>query len=151
MAGNGRHGQDAALVSALTAGYTVQAAAAKARVSERTARRRMQDDAFVAQLAQARSELIDRTIAQLTTAQTIAVTALVEVAHRGESEPARVNAAAKILELSMQRTRYGAISSSELTRIVDVLVGAALARLAEDEASTYLREVDRALLPALGP
>lgn len=76
MAASGRSGADAVLIAALAAGATYEAAAEQAGVSERTVRRRLEDEAFRNELAEARADMIAQTTAQLTAASTEAVATL---------------------------------------------------------------------------
>lgn len=93
----GRRG-DSALVTALMAGQTIQAAAKSAGVSETTARRRLADPAFRAALDAARAEALERAINALSTLSVIAVATLGELMRGAESEMARLGAARAALE-----------------------------------------------------
>ena len=60
MAANGRKNADDALVLYLAAGLTVEAAARKARVSPRTAHRRLADAGFRQRVTEARAEMVQQ-------------------------------------------------------------------------------------------
>lgn len=94
----GRGGADDALVLALAAGQTIEAAAAKAGISRRTAHRRLNDPEFQTRLSAARAEMTGRTIGRLTILGAKAVSALQGLL-KSEKEPVRLAAAVKILEL----------------------------------------------------
>jgi hypothetical protein len=61
-----RKGADQALLVALACGATVENAARKAGLGERTAYRRLRDPVFLQQLQQLRAEMVQRTAAMLT-------------------------------------------------------------------------------------
>ena len=70
---------DQALLQALACGATVENAARKAGISERTAYRRLHNPAFVQQLDQLRAEMVQRTAGMLTGAGLGAVKTLVDL------------------------------------------------------------------------
>src|SRR5260221_13147558 len=74
-----RKGADRALLQALACGATVEHAARKAGMSERTAYRRLDDPAFVAQLDQLRADMVQRTAGMLTGAGLGSVKVLVDL------------------------------------------------------------------------
>ncbi len=90
-----------ALLLALAAGRTVQAAALAAGVSERTAYRRLADPAFKARLAEVRAQALERATAALGDACSQAVATLSALL-AGKSEAARLGAARAILELGVR-------------------------------------------------
>jgi hypothetical protein len=101
LASGDRHYADAALITALAAGNTVERAAASAGVSVRTAHRRLADPDFRAALDAAKRDLLERATAALTAASTAAVDALVSLLTTGP--PAvKLGAAVKIIELGAQ-------------------------------------------------
>jgi hypothetical protein len=65
VAGGDRRHADEALALALACGGTIEGAAAHAKVSERTAYRRLKDPAFRAKVDQVRSDLLDRAVGKL--------------------------------------------------------------------------------------
>src|SRR5262245_36119276 len=97
MSPRGRSAADEALAAALAAGRTVADAADAADVSERTAYRRLADDAFRARVTQLRQEMVDRVVGSLAEASGRAVRTLRRLL--GASTPAAVrrSAAASIL------------------------------------------------------
>jgi hypothetical protein len=102
MARNCRRGADQALLQALACGATVENAARKAGISERTAYRRLDDAAFVAQLNQLRAEMVQRTAGMLTGAGLGAVKTLVDLQDGAVSPAVRRGAARDVLELGMK-------------------------------------------------
>src|SRR5260370_24341881 len=103
MARKCRKGGDQALLQALACGATVENAARKAGISERTAYRRLDDAAFVAQLNRLRAEMVQRTAGMLTGAGLGAVKTLVDLQQDAAVSPAvRRGAARDVLELSMK-------------------------------------------------
>lgn len=101
MTASGRTGADTALIAALAAGCTHAAAAEQAGVSERTVRRRLDDPAFRQQVEAARAEILDRAVAELTSAAVEAVEAL-RTLLGSEADYARLGAARAILEVGLR-------------------------------------------------
>ena len=101
MSSSGRHNGDAALVAALAGGATHQEAAAQAGMSERTAYRRVADDSFRQQLAEARGALITRATGRLAAACSAAAATLAALL-KADSENVRLGAARSILELAVR-------------------------------------------------
>jgi hypothetical protein len=99
VAGRGRKNADNALAMALACGATVEVAARKAGVSERTAYRRLADDAFGQRLADLRTDMLQRTAAMLTAASLEAVKTLLGLQQAGMTATVRLGAARAILEL----------------------------------------------------
>jgi hypothetical protein len=94
---------DQALLMALACGATVENAARKAGVSERTAYRRLDDAAFVQRLQQVRAEMVQRTARMLTGAGLAAVKTLVDLQQDATvSASVRRRAARDVLELAVQ-------------------------------------------------
>jgi hypothetical protein len=147
VSGGDRSQANAALIAALLSGLTIAQAAEQAGISEPTARRRLKDDAFREQLAEARAELIDTTVARLAWTSGMAVYALADVARNGRNEAARVSAARAILELTLRRRELGSVSGAELERLISTVIGLAIDRLAADEAPAFLREVQALVGP----
>src|SRR5262245_37689751 len=98
-----RKGADQTLLLALACGATVEHAAHKAGMSERTAYRRLDDPAFVRQLEQLRAEMVQRTAGMLTGAGMGAVKCLVYL-QRDWSVPAagRRRSARDVLEMGLK-------------------------------------------------
>jgi hypothetical protein len=65
MAGSGRRNADEALALALAGGQTLRAAAAAAKVAERTATRRMADPAFRQRVAELRGDMVQRSLGRM--------------------------------------------------------------------------------------
>jgi hypothetical protein len=99
VAGGDRSGADAVLIAALASGLTVQDAATQAHVSERTARRRLEDAGFRRQVADARSALLEQAIGRMAGATTEAADTLRSLL-KAESENVRHAAAKTLLELT---------------------------------------------------
>ena len=98
MAGGERKNADFALVTALAAGATVEAAAAHAKVSPATVYRRLQQPEFRTRVEEVRRETLERTTAQLSATGLQAVTTLRNLLN-ADSEHVRLGAARGILEL----------------------------------------------------
>jgi hypothetical protein len=90
-----------ALLLALACGATVENAARKAGMSERTAYRRLDDAAFVQQLRRVRAEMVQRTAGMLTGAGLGAVKTLVDLQDATVSASVRRRAARDVLELAL--------------------------------------------------
>lgn len=102
MSAGGRSGADAVLVSALASGFTYEAAGKKAGVSERTVRRRLEDEDFQRQLREARAEVVDRSTRMLSQAAVGAVGTLLELLKPPSPPAVRLGAARSILELAVR-------------------------------------------------
>ena len=85
------------LIAELAAGATIREAAAKAKLSESTVYRRLQDDEFRREIKRARDRVMERSTARLVDATTAAVATLVELLD-GESEAVRLAAARAIID-----------------------------------------------------
>jgi hypothetical protein len=91
------------LLQALVCGATVENAARKAGVSERTAYRRLNDSKFRQRLADLRLEMIQRTAAMLTGAGMVSVKTLVDLQQDVEvSAGVRRHAARDVLEMGLK-------------------------------------------------
>jgi hypothetical protein len=88
---------DAALVTALAAGGSLAAAAAHAGCSERTVYRRLQDPAFKAAVEQARADMVQQAVGQLSALGGLATQALQGLL-KDEAGSVRLGAARTILE-----------------------------------------------------
>src|SRR5437867_2189655 len=94
---------DQALLQALACGASVENAARRARMSERTAYRRLDNQAFLEQLDQLRADMVQRTAGMLTGAGMGSVKALVDLQNDMAMPPAvRRRAARDILELGLK-------------------------------------------------
>ena len=98
MSGGARQNADSALVTALAAGGTVEAAATSAGISAATAHRRLNDPAFCRRVTDARDEMVARSVARLSATSTLAADTLRELL-KARSETVRLGAARAILEL----------------------------------------------------
>jgi hypothetical protein len=92
------------LVAAMACGASVEQAARKAGISERTAYRRLANPAFKARLKEAKADLLQRTCAVLTAGSLEAVKTLLELQKPSSPPNVRLGAAKAIVELSL-RTR----------------------------------------------
>ncbi len=103
MARTPRKEGDRALLLALACGATVESAARKAGVSQRTAYRRLTDPAFRERLKREGQELVLRTARMLTGAGPTSVKTLVDL-QNGTGVPAAVRrgAARDVLEMSVR-------------------------------------------------
>jgi hypothetical protein len=116
MAARGRKNADEALLLALACGATVENAARKAGVSERTVRRRLADPAFKKRLDAIRGDMVQRAMGMLTAAAMEAVKTLVALQDKEQPAASRLGAARAILE-------YGAKlrEEADLTKRVEAL------------------------------
>src|SRR5262245_43947309 len=122
MAGDGRSHADVVLAQTPAAGALISVAARQAGVSERTAYRRLQDDAFRAQVAAIRHEMVERAAALLTAAGTDAVETLRELARMGQTDSVRLGSAKAIIELGV-RLREAVELEERLTAVEATLAG----------------------------
>ncbi len=99
MARAGKKKAAAALLLALACGATVENAARKAGVSERTVYRRLAEPEFRRQLTDLRTDMVQRAAAMLTAASMEAVKNLVALQNPSISAAVRLGAARSILEL----------------------------------------------------
>jgi hypothetical protein len=108
MARSARQLVDRILLQALACGATVETAASKAGVCERTVYRRLADPAFGQRLSQLRVEMLQRTADMLTGAGMASVKTLVEL-QSDVAVPAAVRrrSARDILELGVQLREVG--------------------------------------------
>ena len=88
-----------ALLVALACGATVEQAAAKCGVSERTVDRRMEKPEFRRQILSLKAEMVQRAAAALTAAAMEAVKTLLELQKPTNTGPVRLGAARSILEM----------------------------------------------------
>lgn len=115
MAAGGRQNADTALIAALTTGATIKEAAKAAKVSERTAYRRLEDAAFKAQLAAARDLLIGETVGRLVAATSSAVDTHQELL-ADERSTVRLGAARSIIDQAL-RIREASELAERVTRL----------------------------------
>ena len=106
------------LILALACGATVENAARKAGVSERTVYRRLADPAFRQQIRKTRAEMAERAAAALTAASMEAVKTLVALHAQGTPPAVRLGAARAVLELGAKLRE-----SVELEQRIAVLEG----------------------------
>src|SRR5262249_6736792 len=106
------HAATEALVRALACGATVEHAARKVGMGERTAYRRLQDPAFRARVDAARAEMVARTAGLLTGAGLGAVKTLVDLQQDAAAPaPVRRGAARDVLEMGL---RYREVANLEV-------------------------------------
>lgn len=150
MSANGRHNADAALLAALATGLTFAEAARSAGVSERTARRRMEDDNFRSQLSDARAALVDRVVGRASDAAAEAVESLRLLMRSAESETARISAARTLLQFVRQRgpdpiadalQRAGSITIHDFQNVLGKVMDAAIDRIPEERRDEFLLAV----------
>ena len=116
MAHRGRESADEALALAIAGGQTLRDAAASAGLSERTARRRWDDDAFRRRVAEMRGEMVNRALGQLADGSTEAAATLRSLLADGTPPAVRLGAARALLELGSKLRE-----SVELANRVDEL------------------------------
>jgi hypothetical protein len=120
-----RKGADRALLQALAFGASVEHAARKAGMSERSAYRRLDNPAFLEQLDQLRADMVQRTAGMLTGAGMGSVKVLVDL--QGDvSVPASVRrrSARDVLEMGL-KFRETAELEQRLAKVEETLAGAA--------------------------
>lgn len=123
MAAPDRQDADSLLAAALAAGHNQRDAGKLARVSERTVRRRLENEEFRRQVADMRRELVDGATGRLAQAMSGAVEVLVTLAESAQSEAARVSAARAVVEFGMRLRE-----AEEFERRLAELEAAALAK-----------------------
>jgi hypothetical protein len=97
-----RKSKSTALVWALACGGTVEYAADHAGVSRRTAFRRLADPEFRRQVAEARTQMVERASGSLTAVSAAAIATLNELLDRGIAPQARLGAARAVLDIGMK-------------------------------------------------
>ena len=95
-------GSNEALMIALACGATVEAAAAKCGLGERTVYRRLDDPVFRQQLQEFRSNMVERASAMLSASGMEAVKTLLGLMERSIPHTTRLGAARAVLELGMR-------------------------------------------------
>jgi hypothetical protein len=95
-------GSNEALLIALACGSTVEAAAAKAGLGERTVYRRLEDPDFREKLQEFRGKMVERASAMLSASGMEAVKTLLGLLERSIPHVVRLGAAKAILELGMK-------------------------------------------------
>jgi hypothetical protein len=125
-------------------------AAEAAGVSERTARRRMEDESFRSQVTGARVELVERAVGRASDSVVEAVDTLRELMQSASSESARLGAARALLDFVGRRRGdpvadaiHGATTASpkELTQAFGSIFDAALQRIPEDAKDGFFADV----------
>src|SRR5438034_3274293 len=110
------------LLQALACGATVENAARKAGITERTAYRRLADPAFAKQVQDQRAEMVQRTLGMLTGAGMTSVKTLVDLQQDAAVTPGvRRRAARDVLELAM-RYREGGTWEERIAALESLLV-----------------------------
>ncbi len=95
-------GSNEAFLIALACGSTVEAAAAKASLSVRTAYRRLDDPAFRQKLQEFRGQMVERSGAMLSAAGMEAAKTLLSLMERSIPPATRLGAARAVIELGMK-------------------------------------------------
>lgn len=95
-------GSNEALMIALACGSTVETAAAKAGLNERTVYRRLEDPDFREKLQEFRAKMVERASAMLSASGMEAVKTLLGLMERSIPHAVRLGAAKAILELGMK-------------------------------------------------
>jgi hypothetical protein len=102
MVQKGKQNADQQLPLALACGATVQSAAQKAGLSERTAYRRLADTSFQRRLRELRADMAQRTSGMLTAAAGEAVKTLLTLQKETTPAAVRLGVARAILEIGMK-------------------------------------------------
>jgi hypothetical protein len=112
---------DDALVMALAAGASVADAARHARLSERTARRRLQDPAFRSRVDAARRELVTQVVGRLSAVGVLAGDTLHGLVRSAKSESVKLGACRAVLEFMFkgQELQVVARQVEELQRRIE--------------------------------
>ena len=95
-------GSNEALMIALACGATVEAAAAKAGLGERTVYRRLEDPDFRQKLQEFRASMVERSSAMLTAASMEAGKTLLGLMDRSIPHATRLGAARAVIELGIK-------------------------------------------------
>jgi hypothetical protein len=93
---------DESLILALACGASVEAAARQCQVSERTIYRRLKDAAFLAEVRDARAEMVKRSAGMLTAASGEAVRTLMSLQKDSVPPAVRLGAARAVLEIGIK-------------------------------------------------
>jgi hypothetical protein len=93
---------DEPLILALACGATVEAAARKCQVAERTVCRRLQNASFQARVQEARGEMVKRSAGMLTAAAGESVRTLLALQKESAPPAVRLGAARAVLELGIK-------------------------------------------------
>ncbi|SRR5579884_3864613 len=101
MAAGGRKNADGVLALALAGGLTVEAAAGRAGVGERTAYRRLADPAFCVRVTELRSEMVERALGKMADGMGEAADTLRQLLG-AKAESVRLAAARSILEMGIK-------------------------------------------------
>lgn len=116
-------GNNEALMVALACGATVETAAAKANLGERTVYRRLEDPAFRQQLHEFRASMVERSSAMMTAASMEAVKTLLGLMERSIPHAIRLGAARAVIELGVKmrdlhevEQRLGALEKSTMVK-----------------------------------
>ncbi len=109
MAGNGKKNCDFALAFALASGLGVSAAARKAEISVRTARRRLRDPTFRAQVDRLRCELVQRAAGRLAALGGLAVAELKRLIRDGKSDAVKLGSVRATLDFMLRTQEFDAI------------------------------------------
>jgi hypothetical protein len=102
MAARGKKKVDEALILALACGTPVEAAALKARVSERTVYRRLEDPRFRQRIQTMRSDMVERAASMLTAGNLQAVKTLLLLQESTVADAVRLGASRAVLEYSIR-------------------------------------------------
>jgi hypothetical protein len=134
-----RKAADRVLLQALACGATVENAARKAGVGERTVYRRLADAGFRRQLQELRTEMMQRTAGMLTGAGMGSVKVLVDLQTDVAMPPGvRRRSARDVLELGL-KFREAAELEQRLAAVEARLAGAAPAAAGEDRSKSLAR------------
>jgi hypothetical protein len=122
MAKQRRKKAEESLLQALACGATVEGAAGKAGVSQRTAYRRLADPSFKRRLQELRADMVQRMASALTAAGGEAVRALLELLRSSLPGAVRLGAARSVLEIGL-RLREATETDERLTVLEELLIG----------------------------
>jgi hypothetical protein len=98
VAASGRKSADDVLASQLATGCTIAEAAQAAKVSERTAYRRLADAGFARKVSQVRNRMVGQAVGRLSQNGSLAALVLATMATSAKNEASRVAAAKGLLE-----------------------------------------------------
>ena len=100
MAHSGRRSADEVLAVELASGRTLREACEVARVSERTAYRRLHDPKFMARVQDLRADMVSRASGRLASAMTAAANKLQSLSESAKSEFVQLSASRAVIEMA---------------------------------------------------
>lgn len=138
------HSRDDLLIAALARGATQARAAQESGCSERTVRRRLEDENFRARVQAAREEPLQRATGALAAGAPSAVNTLLKLMTSAKNESVRLGAAKALFDQLPLRQMLAELAELPEAQIIEVVVG--------DWRREYQKRLDRGdVLSAKGP